>query len=155
MTAKRIRLSIAVLGAAFAIVSGHRVASADDSVQCTFVEIKATNAKAPSIDAELKPLEKKLKKAPFTAYNDFKQLWRGMKTLTKLKAEPLPLKQGAATVLLREKNGTRAELGITMDDQNGKRVVDAKPAVPLGNDWTMIVDSQKEAEAHILGFNCK
>ena len=140
--------------AAVATIATTRVASADDTVECTVVEINATNGKAPAIDPELKPLERKLKKAPFTAYNEFHQLSRTTKTLTRSKAESLPLKQGAATVMLRDKSEKRAELAITMDDAKGKRVVDAKPAVPLGNDWTMLVD-QKDAGAHILALTCK
>lgn len=142
--------------AAFLVVLGAMLAlggTASADTDCNIIEISASNAKEPSIDADLKPLEKKLKKPPFSAYNTFKQLSRFDRKLVTLKAESLALKRGSASVLLRSQSEKRADLTITMDSADGKRVLDVKQVANLG-DWTMVVAAAKD-EGHILALTCK
>ena len=122
--------------------------------ECTYVEISATNAKDASIDPALKPLEKKLKKPPFTAWNTFKQLQSGSASLTKNKAEAIKLKEGASSLMLRDRSEKRVELTVTMDGADGKRVLEAKPAFKAG-DWLLLVGTNAKDDGHILGLTCK
>lgn len=122
--------------------------------ECSYIEIAATNDKAPSIDGDLKPLEKKLKKPPFTSWNAFKKLSAGSASLTKLKSESLKLQQGAASILLRDRTEKRVELTVTMDNSEGKRTLEAKPAFKAG-DWLLLVGTNAKDDGHILALTCK
>lgn len=122
---------------------------------CDFVEIAATNVKdAAAIDPELKVVEKKLRKAPFTAWNNFKKLSSGTIALSKNKVETLKLKQGSSSVMLRDRSPKRVELTVTMDNAGGKRILDAKPAFKAG-DWLLLVGTNAKDDGHILGITCR
>jgi hypothetical protein len=138
---------------------GARAAQADTSIACTVVEIEASSGDAPSMDAELKPLEKKLKKPPFSSWNTFKQLGSHAITLEVMKAGNLTLTHGKAQLLLREVTAkgakkTRIALGISLDDADGKRVLDSKVAVDAG-DYLVVGRSLKGNRGHLLAMNCK
>ena len=125
--------------------------------ECEYIEIAATNtkdAKEPSVDPELKAVDKKLRKAPFTAWNTFKKLSSGPVSLTANKPETLKLKQGNSTVMLRGRNPKKVELTVTMDNAAGKRILDAKPVVKAG-DWLLLVGTNAKDDGHILGLTCK
>ena len=140
--------------AAAMVVALAQPALAGDS-QCSFMEIAATKTDKPQVDAELKPLEKKFKKAPFSAWNNFKKLMTGSVSLTKNKPETLRLKQGAASLMLRDRTDKRVELTVTMDDASGKRVLEAKPAFKAG-DWLMLGGpGAANDDGHILAVTCK
>ena len=135
------------------VVVAARPALADDKADCDYLEISATSGKAPAIDGELKPLEKKLKRPPFSAWNTFHTLSSGHVALSRDKAEPLRLKQGTASLLLRDRAGKRIELTIEMDDAQGKRMVNAKQAVSAG-DWDVFGHNVKD-DGHILALTCR
>jgi hypothetical protein len=125
--------------------------------ECSYVEISATtnkDAKDATIDPDLKPLEKKLKKPPFTSWNTFKKLSGGTASLVKNKPDSLKLKEATATVMLRDRTEKRVELTVTLDNGAGKRVLEAKPAVKA-NDWLLLVVSNAKDDGHILGLTCK
>jgi hypothetical protein len=123
--------------------------------ECSYMEIAATKTDKPQIDPELKPLEKKFKKAPFSAWNNFKKLSTGAASLIKNKPETLRLKQGSSTVMLRDRNEKRVELTVTKDDAAGKRVLEAKPAFKAG-DWLMLGGpGAANDDGHILALTCK
>ena len=124
-----------------------------DDAQCDYVEISATNAKDASIDADLKPLEKKLKKPPFTGWNTFKKLSSGSASLTKNTAKTLKLSQGSASIMLRDRTPKRVELTLTVDNAAGKRILDAKPGIKAG-DWLLVGTDAKD-DGHILGLTCR
>lgn len=152
MSARLTRL----VGAALILTAFAQPAYAGDA-DCSYVEITATNAKTAkdaTIDVDLKPLEKKLKKPPFTAWNTFKKLSSGMSPLTKNKPETLKLKQATASVMLRDRSPKRVELTITLDNAAGKRVLEAKPAVKV-SDWLLLVVSNAKDDGHILALTCK
>jgi hypothetical protein len=129
------------------------VARADEKAECSYLEIAATSGKDASIDPELKPLEKKLKKPPFSSWNVFHKLSGGTFALQKLKAEVPHLQQGAASLLLRDRNDKRLELTITVDGPDGKRVIDTKVSLAVG-DWLPLVNNLKD-DGHILALTCK
>jgi hypothetical protein len=142
-----------------AVLAGARTAHAQSPVSCTVVEIEASTSDAPAIGAELKPLEKKLKKPPFSSWNTFKQLGAHAVTLEPMKAGNLTLTHGKAQLLLREVTAkgpkkTRISLGISLDDADGKRVLDSKVAVDAG-DYLVVGRSLKGNKGHLLAMNCK
>jgi hypothetical protein len=129
-------------------------AFAGDS-ECSFMEIAATKTDKPSVDPDLKPLEKKFKKAPFSAWNVFKKLSSGTASLTKNTPERLKLSKGSATIMLRDRTDKRVELTVTKDDAKGKRVLEAKPAFKAG-DWLMLGGpGETNDDGHILALTCK
>lgn len=130
-------------------------AFAQGDANCSFVEISATKTNKPAMDPELKPLAKKFKKAPFSAWNTFKKLSSGDIALTKNKPETLKLKQGSAGVMLRDRTEKRVELTVTKDDAKGQRVLEAKPAFRAG-DWLMLGGPGASSDdGHILALTCK
>jgi hypothetical protein len=155
MTARILPL---VVAACVAIVVAPGAARADATASCDFIEIHAASGKEPSIPAELKPLEKKLKKPPFSSWNVFKQLSRTAKTIAQNKAETIKLTMGQATVLLSDVDKgakkTRFKLTVTMDDQNGKRVADAKVTLDAG-DYIVLGRNLPNDEGHLLAATCK
>jgi len=134
-------------------------ARAQDKASCALIEISATNAKAPSIPPGLKPIEKKLRKPPLSSWNSFKVLSSAHLALETLKAEQAALKMGKASVILREADHRpgkrpRLTLGVTMDDQSGKRVVDSKVVVDSG-DYLVVGETLPNNDGHFVALSCK
>lgn len=151
--------ALAFMATFLAVGTFASAAHADTPVSCAVVEIEATTSDAPSIGAELRPLEKKLKKPPFSSWNTFKQLGSHAVTLETMKSSTLTLTHGKAQLLLREvttrgQKKTRISLGIAVDDAEGKRVLDSKVAVDAG-DYLVVGRSLKGNRGHLLAMNCK
>ena len=140
--------------AALAVTAGLATPALAGDADCNFIEISATNEKAGSIDGDLKPLEKKLKKPPFTAWNTFKKLSAGTTALTRNKAESIKLKQGGASLMLRDRTEKKVELTVAWDGADGKRLLDAKTASKSG-DWLLLVGTNAKDDGHILALTCK
>ena len=148
-------LPILALIAALAVLAGEPSARADVAAECEFLEISAKAGDKPAIDAELKPVEKKLKKPPFSSWNQFKLLSQGHKALPKKKAEPISLTLGSATATMIEiVDKSKVRLTITMDDEKGKQVVNNTSTVEAG-DYLMYVHSLPRNEGHRLSLTCK
>jgi hypothetical protein len=129
------------------------------TANCSFLEISATNADPASIDASLKAVQKKLKRPPFTSWNTFKLLGKASKQLALLKSEVVAMTLGQASVLFRQSSQPankklRFELEITVDDQNGKRVLDTKISFDDG-DYIVIGRSLANNDGHLLAMTCK
>jgi hypothetical protein len=139
--------------ATVAVAGLARSAFAGDA-DCSYVEVLATTAKDASIDSDLKPLEKRLKKAPFTSWNAFKRMSSGAATLEHNKAKTLGVKSGGASVLLRERSAKQLKLSITIDGDDGKRLADVTQSVDLG-DWVLFVGVDTKNNGHIVGLTCK
>ena len=134
-------------------------ARADVTATCNFLEISASSGDPASMPAELKPLAKKLKRPPFSSWNRFQLLSSSEKSLPKLVAQTLQLSNGKAEVLLRDivqGNGKRARISfsVTIDDQNGKRVVDTKANVD-GGDYFVVGRSLPNNDGHLLAMTCR
>jgi hypothetical protein len=144
--------SIAII---FAITAASSIVRADPDVkaECEYLEISATTSKAPAVDPELSALDKKLKKPPFSAWNTFHKLSGGPLSLVKQKPNALKLAQGAASLLLRDRTDKKLELSVTIDGADGKRVLDNKQALAVG-DWSVWGHSVKD-DGHILALQCK
>jgi len=128
-------------------------ALADDKAECDYLEISASSGKDAAMDGALKPLEKKLKKPPFSSWNVFHTLASGHLTLVKDKPATVKLKQGGATLLLRDRSDKRLELTITIDDAGGKRVLDNKQSANAG-EWLLFGQNVGD-NGHILALTCK
>lgn len=151
------RRVIAVLVFGLAAVAAAPLAHAD--VACSVVEIEATVGDRPSVDPELKALERKLKKPPFSSWNTFKRLGATSLALAPAKVGEAQLVHGKLGVMLRdvsERGGKRPRLamGVTLDDAAGRRVVDTKINVDAG-DWFMLGRSLPGNKGHLIALNCK
>src|ERR1043165_4796811 len=94
----------------------------DVTAEGDFLEFPATSGDKPAIDGELQQLEKKLKKPPFSTWNQFKLLARSHKSLAKKKTEPISLKNGSATATLVEiVDKSKVRLTVIMEDAKGKQ----------------------------------
>ena len=134
-------------------------AHAEDSINCGFLEIRASSTDGGKLAPELKVLEKKLKRPPFSSWNTFELLSQSSSSLEILKAKTLKLTDGQATVLYREATERakkrRLALAVTMDDKEGKRVVDIKVNVD-SDDYVVVgrsIDNGKNG--HVLALSCR
>jgi hypothetical protein len=158
MTGRRwitIVVKMAVLLVVPVLAGAPRQARADVTTDCEFLEISAKAGDKPAIDAELSPVEKKLKKPPFSTWNQFKLLSRSHKSLAKKKVEPVSLKIGAATATLVEiVDKSKVRLTITMDDDKGKQVANNTTTVEAG-DYMIYVHGLANNDGHLLSLTCK
>lgn len=130
-------------------------ARADVTADCEFLEISAKAGDKPSIDGELAPVEKKLKKPPFSTWNQFKLLSHSHKSLAKKKTETVSLKVGSATATLVEiVDKSKVRLTITMDDDKGKQVANNTTTVE-GGDYMIYVHPLANNDGHLLSLTCK
>jgi hypothetical protein len=145
---------------AAALVAGAATpARADAPLACTVLEIEASTSDAPSMDPTLKPLEKKLRKPPFSSWNTFKRLGVHSAALEPMKESIVKLAHGKAGLLLREvtRRGdkkARVALGIVLDDEEGKRVLDTKVQVDAG-DYLVVGRSLKGGKGQLVALTCK
>jgi hypothetical protein len=148
-------ITLAVLTILVALTGASRHARAEVTADCEFLEISAKVGDKPAIDAELAPVEKKLKKPPFSTWNQFKLLSRSHKSLAKKKIEPISLKIGAATATLVEiVDKSKVRLTITMDDDKSKQVANNTTTVEAG-DYMIYVHPLANNEGHLLSLTCK
>jgi hypothetical protein len=146
--------SAAVGAATLALVAlAARPVLAQDHASCNAIELMMTKGDKPELPDQAKPLEKKLKKPPFSSWNVFHTLASGHVTLQKLKADTLKLKSGQAALLLRERAEKRLELTIQIDNADGKRVIDNKQSVNTG-EW-LVFGQNVGDNGHILALTCR
>jgi hypothetical protein len=122
---------------------------------CDAIEVSASNAKDPSIDPDIKHIQKKLTDFP-ASWNVFKKLSRASVTLEKGKPAKLDLKMGSGEATLVEivdKSKLRVAIKI---DYNGKRVVDTTVTVEAG-DYVVVGHpiSGSKKDGHLLAVTCK
>ena len=130
-------------------------AAAEVSTSCEFLEISAKQGSTPTIDAELKPVEKKLKKPPFSTWNQFKLLAHTQRSLVKKKPESIGLKLGSATATLIEiVDKSKVRLTVTMEDEKGKQVANNTTTVEAG-DHVIFVYELANNEGHLLSLTCR
>jgi hypothetical protein len=154
--------AVATAGAfAFAMLIGIGSASAETtSATCDFLEIKATSTDSPSMDKSLPAqVQKKLKRGPFKAHNNF-QLWGKQSIkLAKRKAQRLKLKAGELEAMFRshskpEGKKDRVNLSLDIDDKNGSRVLETKVNVDAG-DFILVGRTISDDVDHIIAVTCK
>jgi hypothetical protein len=151
MSARLWLASVLALG----IVLGAGDAHAQDPVTADIFEISASTGKTPMFDAELKPLEKKLKKPAFAAWNQFKLLMKTQQTLVKRKPASFKLKIGSASVTLVEiVDKSKCRLTIAMQDDKGKEIANSTVKVEAG-DYVVLTVSLPNNDGHLLALSCK
>lgn len=131
-------------------------AAAPVAVTCDFIEIGATKGKSPSIDPKLGPVERKLKKAPFsTQWTEFKQLSQASKKLEKKKTESIALAQGSATATLVEiVDKSKARITFTIDNAKGKQAVNQTTLLDAG-DYVIHTVVLPNDDGHLVAVTCK
>jgi len=146
---------LAVVAIGCVLLGAPRAARAEATTECELFEISAKAGDKPAIDAALKPVEKKLKKPPFSTWNQFKLLSQSKRPLTKKKPESIPLKVGSATVTLVEiVDKSKVRLTVTMDDEKGKQVANNTTTVEAG-DYMIYVHPLANNDGHLLSLTCK
>ena len=161
MMRSRLAAHCITMCAALALLIGApgRARAEAPSANCTFIEIEASlePGKEVSIPAELRGMEKKLKKPPFASWNRFVVKSRAQKTLSAQKPESIKLELGAASAMLRDVEGSgkrpRYSLALTVDDPSGKRVVDTKVSLTAG-DYVVIGRALADNRGHLLAQTC-
>jgi len=134
--------------------AGPNDARGEVTASCEFFEISAKTGDKPAIDGELKRFEKKLKKPPFSTWNQFKLLSHSQKALAKKKAEAIGLKIGSATATLVEiVDKSKVRLTISIDDDKGKQVAYNTTTVDAG-DFMIYVHPLANNEGHLLSWTC-
>jgi len=143
-----------ILAALAAALFTASTARAEVAVDCEFLEMSAKTGDKPAIDGELAPVEKKLKKPPFSTWNQFKFLSHAQKSLQKKQLEPIHLKIGSATATLVEiVDKSKIRITVTMDDGKGKQVNNTT-TVEAG-DHVIFVTPLPNNEGHLLSLTCK
>ena len=141
-------------------VPAQRGPAAADSAPCSILEIEASNGKE-SVDPELKPLGRKLKKPPFSSWKTFKLLKKHQVSLQRGKQLSQALVTGARMGLLyRDKSDTegkkvRLRLAFTLDDRNGKRKLDGTIKLDAGDYYLIGGDELKGGGTYIVAVSCK
>ena len=160
MTTMRRSIRGLISGALAALVMTGFVptAKADGGVTCAVIEIEASTSDPPAMDGALKSLEKKLRRPPFSSWNNFRQLGTHTLALEPMKSGSLDLVHGRATLILREVatgagKKPRISLGVTLDDDNGKRVLDSKLGVDAG-DYLVVGRSLPANKGHLVALTC-
>ena len=151
--------AIMFVALACALVTTATVGAAQADVTCSIWEIEASSAAAPAVDAELKPLERKLKKPPFASWNVFKRVGAHSLKLAPQQVGDATLVHGKAGLLFRDitsRDGKkpRVALGITLDDDGGKRIIDTKINVDAG-DFFLVGQSLSASKSQLVAFSCR
>ena len=138
------------------------VPPAPQQVDCTIYEMAASTGK-PDVDPALRPLQKKLKKPPFSSWTSFKLLKKHDQQAVKMKALVLPLVTGSKLALLYRDQvadpGKKLRLRVTytLDDKNGKRKLnstlnlDSGDFSLIGGDW----DKLQDGATYIVAVSCR
>lgn len=153
-------LMTALLVASIAVVPGAARAqpaapAPPPTVTADLLEVSAKTGAPPSIDPDLKPLQKKLKKPPFSSWNQFKLLMKAQEKLVKRKPANIKLKHGKATVTLVEiVDKSKCRLSVTIEDEKGKQIVNNTSTVE-GGDYLVYGHSLPNNDGHLLALTCK
>ena len=142
------------LGTSVLALATPSVAQPPTSATCDILEVSGTTEKTPMTDNELKPLEKRLKKAAGGA-NSFKQLSRQSVPLAANKPKTSPLKSGSTELMLRSRKPSHFELTISIDDASGKRWLNGSQLGVDGGDWLMFAHDAANNAAHLVAVTCK
>ena len=144
-------LALVMLGALPAHAQGH--------ASCSAIEMMMTKGKdAAPLPDQAKPLEKKLKKPPFSSWNVFKVSSSADFDLEPMKPKALKLAAGASTLVLKDVDGggkrPHFKIQITMDGASGKRVFDSLVNLESG-DYLDYGELLPNDDGHFVFLTCK
>jgi hypothetical protein len=136
-----------------------RPAFAEETLKCEVVEIIASTTDKPSIDGDLKDLEKKLRTGPFSAYNTFVKSARLARQAARLKAERYDTPKGAVEIVIRgldrpAKKRPRLSLGVQLEDEAGKQYIDADMSVDAG-DFLLFARPAGNKQTIVTALGCR
>ena len=151
-------------GAAAAAAAQTQNGNADmpQQVDCAIYEMAASNGK-PDVDPALRPLQKKLKKPPFSSWKTFKLLKKHDKQAVRMKALILPLYTGSKLSLLYRDSSAaqgkkvRLRLTFTLDDKTDKRKLNGTLNLDSGDFSLIGNDSDKlpDGGTYIVAVSCR
>lgn len=136
--------------------------AAPQQVDCAVYEMAASDGK-PDVDPALKPLQKKLKKPPFSSWKTFKLLKKHDKQAVKSKVLTVALHTGSKLSLLyRDQSAAqgkklRLRVTFTLDDKNDKRKLnstlnmDSGDLLLIGNE----ADKLADGGTYIVAVSCR
>jgi len=130
-----------------------------DTLTCEVVEIEASNTKAPSVDAALTDLAKKLSQMPFSAFNTFKQSARQSRAISSSATETFNVVHANVDVNLKtitaatRKKKARTALGVGITSGT-KKWVDTKGSVDVG-DFLMFARTVNSSSGIIYAVGCR
>lgn len=131
-------------------------------VDCAVYEMAASSGK-PDVDPALRPLQRKLKKPPFSSWTTFKLLKKHDQQAIQQKPLLLPLFTGSKLSLLYRDTSSsqgkkvRLRVTFTLDDKNGKRKLnstlnlDSGDFSLIGGDW----DKLPDGATYIVAVSCR
>jgi len=131
-------------------------------VDCAVYEMAASSGK-PDVDPALRPLQRKLKKPPFSSWTTFKLLKKHDQQAVQQKPLLLPLYTGSKLSLLyldissSPGKKVRLRMAFTLDDKNGKRKLSSKTTLDsgdfslIGGDW----DKLAGGDTYIVAITCR
>lgn len=131
-------------------------------VDCAVYEMAASSGK-PDVDPALRPLQRKLKKPPFSSWTTFKLLKKHDQQAIQQKPLLLPLYTGSKLSLLYRDTSSsqgkkvRLRVTFTLDDKNGKRKLsstlnlDSGDFSLIGGDW----DKLPDGATYIVAVSCR
>jgi hypothetical protein len=156
---KHLFSSLVVLAVSISALGAPAYAQSATSYTCEVVEIDAKKAESAHIDASIKDLSKYLTKGPIAVYNHFTKLARKNATLATLQSSSFDLQKGTATVMIREVRQRAGKpdvltLDIGIDDENGKRWIDAKQNVAVGK-FGNYIRSVSDSNGIVYFIGCK
>jgi hypothetical protein len=136
--------------------------AAPQQVDCAIYEMAASNG-APAVDASLRPLQKKLKKPPFSSWKTFKLLKKHDQQAVRMKVLNLKLVTGSKLSLLyRDQEAAqgkkvRLRVTFTLDDKNDKRKLNSTLILDSG-DFSLIgneSDKLPDGGTYIVAVSCR
>ena len=148
--------------AAAATETATKLPAPPQQVDCAIYEMAASNG-APAVDPALKPLQKKLKRPPFSSWKTFKLLKKHDKQALLMKALTLSLQTGSKLSLLyRDQSAAqgkkvRLRVTFTLDDKNGKRKLNSTLNLDSG-DFSLIgneSDKLPDGGTYIVAVSCR
>ena len=131
-------------------------------VDCAVYEMAASSGK-PNVDPTLRPLQKKLKKPPFSSWTTFKLLKKHDRQAVRQKALVLPLVTGSKLSLLyrdlsvAQGKKVRLRLTFTLDDKTDKRTLNGTLNLDSG-DFSLIgndKDKLPDGGTYIVAVSCR
>jgi hypothetical protein len=152
----------AAAGAATQAQNGASPAPTPQQVDCAIYEMAASDGK-PDVDPALRPLQKKLKKPPFSSWKTFKLLKKHDQQAVRMKALNLKLVTGSKLSLLYRDQAAaqgkkvRLRLTFTLDDKNDKRKLNGTLNLDSG-DFSLIgneADKLPDGGTYIVAVSCR
>lgn len=151
----RVRFVAMLLASLFASVAVNAVAA---DASCSVTEIDAQAGGGPAMDAQLKPLESRLKRPPMSSWNAFKLASSHDLALASRQSGSAGLRHGKLSLQLREAKAaggrkTQFSLGVVIDD-NGQRVADTSASLAPG-DYFLWSRALPGGKGQVVAISCR